>query len=882
MPLARLAGPAILGAFPPRAYLPRYVRLRRPRATARPDDSDMTMPSPGRPARRFAACLGALLLVLLAAASPADAQVWGEIRGRVTEADGGAPIPGANVTIEGTGFGTSTSRDGVYSFRIPEGRYVVAISFIGYRPLRDSVAVGKGSTTVVDARLAEDTAVLDEAQVVGRRETAPGVSIISPATIRNQPLPVNDAIRAVKIELGVASNNELSNAFSVRGGSYDENQFFIDGFEVYRPLRTKQGEQEGLGLVNGDLAESLTLYAGGFPVRYGGKLASVLDVRYLRPAGAPTATGYLSYLDGGAQVSTGIGANAGVAVAARNSRPEGLFGSQELEGAYDPDFRDVQGLAHLDLGPGSYLRAVGLYARNRFRLAPSQRETTFGIFPNLVRTVAVDFEGLEEDGYQVGFGGLLLANQLGRFRMEHRASAYSTEEFEGFEVTSRASFFRRQQRPDGEPADLDRILEGTVLQTDFADNKIVQTSYTGAGLYRYTAGRHAAEGGWQARTLTFRDRLFETTFIQGTNDEGNPQEVETRRLEDNATLSEVQVAAWVEDGIDLTGDESLVVTPGARLDYFSYNDEWTVSPRLGLAWRAADQTTVAASAGVYHQAPTYRELRGDPQPGETLAAQLDGDIKSQRAIQGVVGLEHVFPQRRILLRAEAYAKRFSDLISYDTENTRVAYSGENDSEGYAAGFDVQLRGELVPGLESWVNYGFLKTSERFYAPDATGDAQADSLNQVRFVQRGGGDYVPRPTDRRHNLSVFVQDYVPGDDTFSIHIRTLYGTGLPFTAVKRGSTVDGVTIFDDGPRNQLRFESYTRFDLGASKELDLGATGRGRSFTLRATAEVLNVFDQTNVVDNSTVERTVGGRSVFEYVPTRLTPRTFNVRLRLDF
>ena len=843
-------------------------------------DSDMTMPFGRSAAVRLGGAL--LCLALLALARPADAQVWGEIRGRVTEAATAEPIPGANVRIEGTNVGAVTSRDGVYSFRVPEGRYIVAFTFVGYETLRDSVAVGKGATTVVDARLVEDLADLGEAQVVGRREVRPGISIVAPQTIRNMPDPLNDAISSLKTELGVSSSNELSNAFSVRGGSYDENQFFIDGFEIYRPLRTKQGEQEGLGLVNGDLSESLTLYAGGFPVRYGGKLASVLNVRYLRPAGAPTATGYVSYLDAGAQASTGLGANAGVAVAARSSRPEGLFGSQELEGAYDPDFRDVQGLAHVDLGEGSYARAIGLYARHRFRLAPSQRETTFGIFPNLVRTVAVDFEGLEEDGYDVGFGGLLLANQLGRFRMEHRASAYSTAEFEGFEVSSRASFFRRQQRPEGSQADLDRILEGTVLQTDVADNKIVQTTFTGSGLYRFTAGRHAAEGGWQARSLRFRDRLFETTRVLGADSLGNPLDVETRRLEDDATLGEVQLAAWVEDGIDLAGDESLVLTPGVRLDYFTYNSEVTVSPRVGLAWRAADETTVSASAGVYAQAPTYRELRGDPQPGETLAAQLDGDIKSQRAVQSVVGLEHVFPQRRILLRAEAYAKRFSDLISYDTENTRVAYSGENDAEGYAAGFDVQLRGELVPGLESWVNYGFLKTSERFYAPDATGNAQADSLAFARYARRGGGDYVPRPTDRRHNLSVFVQDYVPGDDTFSVHIRALYGTGLPFTAASAAETIDGVTVFDDGPRNQLRFESYTRFDLGASKELDLGAAGRGRSFTLRATAEVLNVFDQTNVVDNSTVERTVGGRRVFEYVPTRLTPRTFNVRLRLDF
>ena len=365
-------------------------------------------------------------------------------------------------------------------------------------------------------------------------------------------------------------------------------------------------------------------------------------------------------------------------------------------------------------------------------------------------------------------------------RLEHRASVFSTTEFESFDVRSRSSFFRRQQRPDGEQGDLDRILTGNaVSQTDAADNEISQTVFTGAGRYLARLGRNGLEAGWQLRSLRFRDRLQESTRIVGRDSLDAVVDVTARELVDDAELDAVQAAVWLEDAVDFL-DERLTVTPGVRLDYFDYNDEVTVSPRLGAAFQAADNTRVSASAGVYYQAPTYRELRGDPQPGETIAAQIDGDIESQRAVQGVVGLEHLFTQRRLLLRAEAYGKRLTDLISFDTENTRVAYSGENDSDGYAYGLDVQLRGELVPGLESWINYGFLKTEERFDAPALTGDAQADSLATLRFQRRGGGDYLARPTDRRHNLSVFVQDYVPGDDTFSIHIRALYGTGLPYT------------------------------------------------------------------------------------------------------
>ena len=304
-------------------------------------------------------------LLLAALAAPLSAQTWGEISGRVTEADG--PVAGASVLVEGTSFGTNTGGDGRYAFRIPEGRYPVRVSFVGYTTVRDTVVVRRGATARFDAVLEVATGDLGDVAVEAQQNRGVGVSRIDPRVVRDMPLPVQDAIRAVKTELGVTSNNELSNAFSVRGGSYDENQFFIDGFEVYRPLRIRQGEQEGLGLINGDLTSRMTLFAGGFPVRYGGKLASVLDATYAAPEGAVSSTAYLSTLDAGVAVSGALSGRVGLAVAARSARPQRFFASQELEGSYDPNFRDVQGVLDADLG-GSSLRGVGLYARHRFRL----------------------------------------------------------------------------------------------------------------------------------------------------------------------------------------------------------------------------------------------------------------------------------------------------------------------------------------------------------------------------------------------------------------------------------------------------------------------------------------------------------------------------------
>src|SRR5690606_33395221 len=212
-------------------------------------------------------------------------------------------------------------------------------------------------------------------------------------------------------------------------------------------------------------------------------------------------------------------------------------------------------------------------------------------------------------------------------------------------------------------------------------------------------------------------------------------------LADRATLDTWQGAGRAEATLDLLPTPGrLLATLGARADYFEFNDEWTVGPRLNLRYRWSAQTTLSGAAGLYYQAPTYRELRGEPAPGQSILGALNRDLKSQRAVFYVAGAEHFFPGTRFSMRAEAWYKDLGDLISYEIENVRVLYSGENDSRGYAYGFDLQVRGELVPGLESWLNYGFLKTEEEFYPEfiqtnPRTGVALNDGMRA-------------RPTDRR--------------------------------------------------------------------------------------------------------------------------------------
>jgi hypothetical protein len=818
---------------------------------------------------RFLVVLGLAALLTPAAL----AQNWGQIEGRVTQQIGSTPIPGATVVVAGTSFGTAAETDGSFSLRLPTGVYALRVSAVGFEARTDSVAVRKNETTRFDIALAETDIELEGVEVTD--EAAPqdaGVFSIDPRTAENIPSPLNDGLRAIKVLPGVVGAPETSYQYSVRGGGYNENLYFIDGFELYTPFRTKQGEQEGLGIVNLDLADRLTLYAGGFPARYGGKLSSALDVAYARPVDGVSGSGSVSTLDatGSVQVGT-LGGKLGIAVAGRAARTQGFFGSQELKGEYDPEFNDVQGTLTYRFAEGHEIQGLGLYLDNRFRLQPTRRRTFFGTFDDL-RSVSFGFNGEEEDGYTLGFGGVRLLNRItNALRIEHEASYFDVEEYEQFDISGSVGLFRIDN-PFEDPDDPTNLIQtGAASQQDVADNRVRVTTLSGGGRYRLSLGRHAAEAGWTLRQLDFDDQLFEASYVAGRDSLGQPLQVALDSLNDATSFSETQAALYVQDAVDLLPTPGvLVVTGGVRGDYFSFNDEWTVSPRLSARYLWDERTTVTAAAGVYHQAPTYRELRGEPIFDSTtvgsnniIQGTLNRDIKSQRAVQFIAGVERFFPSIRFYGRAEAYYKDLSNLITYNVDNVRTVYSGDNNADGYAYGLDLQLRGEFVPGLESWLNYGLLVTSEEFFVPTP-----------------GAAGSVPRPTDRRHNVALFVQDYVPKSTSWKVYLRALFGTGTPYTPPAPGEEVAGVQLRVPGDRNSARYPEYRRIDLGITKEAVLAQRSpTGNPVRLELTGEVLNVFDMTNTIAYSYVADAQG---VWQRIPTRLTPRTVNVRMRLQF
>ena len=87
----------------------------------------------------------------------------------------------------------------------------------------------------------------------------------------------------IKTLPGVSSANELSSQYSVRGGNFDENLVYVNGIEIYRPFLISSSQQEGLSFINSDLVSEINFSSGGFEAKYGDKMSSVLDIKYIVP-----------------------------------------------------------------------------------------------------------------------------------------------------------------------------------------------------------------------------------------------------------------------------------------------------------------------------------------------------------------------------------------------------------------------------------------------------------------------------------------------------------------------------------------------------------------------------------------------------------------------
>ena len=807
------------------------------------------------------------------------------VTGTLRDADG-QPLELAAVGVEGQPGGANTTAAGTFSLpvRVPVSGLaaVLVVRRLGYLPLRLPLRLPADAAQALRLVMRPDPKALGGVRVTARSDQADtreqvSVTRIDPRAAKEIPSPFGDFNAILKTLPGVVSNNELSSTYNVRGGNYDENLVYVNGFEIYRPFLVTSAQQEGLSFINPDLVKQVEFSSGGWQPKYGDKLASVLSVDYKTPDKfAASLTGSLV---GGAAHAEARSANGRVSYLAgvRYKNAQYVLNSlRQAQGGYNPTFYDGQAFVSIGLGKKDDLQRttlglLGVVAHNDYRFSPETGQATFSTGTNQFTRVFIAYDGRERMQFDTYQSGLNLKHDFSsRLQMELLGSALVSRESEFRDVEAAYTFAEINRDPTS--PDFNQAVRQRNIGSQFKHSRNFLTAriFTAETRGRWLPGAaHTVRWGAKVGREKISDTLDEYSFADSAD--FVPDERRLRLRSDLGLLS-IRSQGFVQDTWTL--DSLRTLTYGARAHYWTTNGQVVVSPRVQFSQisRQHPNRSFKAAVGVYYQPPFYRELR-DQQTTRLGVQQafLNPALRAQKSYHFIVGKEISFRQygRPFKFSAEAYYKYLTDVVPYDVDNVRLRYFAKNSARAYAAGFDARVSGEFVKGAESWFSLGVLTTRENVAGDSAN---VVDGTGNVTGRQPKG--YIRRPQDQRLNVGVFFQDHLPNNPSVRGYVNLVFGTGLPFSPPNQ----------PDLRGTEALVTSYKRVDLGFSKVIGLKNNEAPKAHfynfeSLWLGLEILNVLAANNVAGYSYLQDVNG---VTYSVPSYLSQRVVNLRLIARF
>ena len=231
-----------------------------------------------------------LVIVLLIGNGQLRAQEFtGGISGTVLDASTLDPLPGVNiVVVESPSIGTSTDARGNFTIDpLNVSTYSLRVSCVGYSTqVVTNVVIVTGRQTPVKVKLSETVIqaeeVTVEASYFSRMSDVSPLSVngLDRAEVRRSPGAIQDVQRAVQALPGVASSTDNINELIVRGGAPFENLTVMDHMEIpsINHYSNQLNSAGPINMVNADMIEDVQFFAGGFPVQYGDKSSSVMNL----------------------------------------------------------------------------------------------------------------------------------------------------------------------------------------------------------------------------------------------------------------------------------------------------------------------------------------------------------------------------------------------------------------------------------------------------------------------------------------------------------------------------------------------------------------------------------------------------------------------------
>lgn len=818
-------------------------------------------------------------------------------------------------------MGSITDEKGGFRLKLNPGKAQLVFVFDSLNTItQDIIVPDQTEYAIGDVRL--DFENLDGFTLIGEKQFINGLPELEVIDIQRSPF--GSLERTLIYRTAAVSNNELTNNYNVRGGNYDENLVYVNGFLINRPFLTRSGQQEGMSFIHTSLVKEVRFSAGGFQAAYGDKLSSVLDIQYKRPD-TLHVSGLASLLGVEGHVEQGIGSRFRYLVGGRYRSNGYLLNSLPAKGNYNPVFWDGQFVTEFDITEKWQWMVLGHVSSNNYQFAPETQQTDFGT-ANEAYSFNIYFDGQEDTRFLTMTGGTAFKYTGKKYHGATYLSAFRSDEREYFDIQGQYFINELETDPSQEAYGDSVAVLGVGSFMNHARNKLnaLILSVYHDGTFKLSKNNDLRYGfGWQHDD--FSDVLSEWRMIDSAGysvPQNTPGVDMYEVIKGKLNLNNERLHAYVQDHYEWIGKRDTILLEkeitlkdstgrkytklvrdtaqgvfskweldaGVRALYTSYNNEFMITPRVSLNFIPVRYVyhnghferrsmKIRLAAGAYYQPPFYREFR-------TFDGGLNPDVLSQKSLHFVVGGDYNFymwgREKPFKVSGEAYYKYLWDINPYEIENVRTRYYADNIAKGYAVGFDANLHGEFVPGLESFFKFGVMSTKE-----DIEGDsywlyynAAGERITSISEDQEVADSaqvtpgYIRRPTDQRFNIGILFQDHVPELERFMVQMGLNYGSRLPYGP-------PDFTRYKD----TLSIKSYFRVDIGLSFDLlkkdrsHLEGKWRGKITDALVSFEVFNLLGINNVLSKQWIQDVNGN---YYAIPNYLTQRRYNLKLIIRF
>lgn len=738
------------------------------------------------------------------------------ISGTVIEESSRETLFGVNIIVPELQAGTVTNEYGFYSITLPSGEYEVIYSSIGYASKRTQVSLTANIKN--DIALSTDTESLDEVVIETDRERfnvrSPQMSAnkLTASTIKKIPVVLGevDVIKSLTMLPGISTAGEGASGFNVRGGSADQNLILLDEATLYNSSHLFGF----FSVFNPDAIKDLTLYKGGIPARYGGRVSSVLDIyqkdgnkRNYHASGGIGLVASRLLLEGPIKKDKASFLLGGRSSYAHLFLP--LFDNDNI--AY---FYDLNTKLSYNLNENNRLFLSGYFGRDVFKISESFGNT-FGnttlnlrwnhlfidkLFSNLSFIYSDYYFGLE-----LSFVEFKFDSGIRNYNLKYDFTHYFSENID-LRYGLNSIYYKFN------PGDVKPTSETSAVNSAKMTDKYAWENAVYAEADIKISGRITAQAGLRLSTF---NRLGQSELFLYENN--NPL------LYNNAL--EIYEKAKPIDTVSFDRNET--IKSFAHLE-----------PRLGISYLLDDNSSIKAS---YNRMAQYIHLISNttsPTPFD-IYAPSGKYIEPQLADQVAIGYFRNF--NKYSLEVETFYKKVQNRLDYIAGADLIANNAVEqillNGEARAYGFEMLLK-KNTGRLQGWVAYTLSKSEQR--TPGRT--PIESGINN--------GDWYNASWDKTHDVSITASYDLSNKWSFGANF--IFQTGLPTTFPEGQYIYNDMVVPVYEARNSSRITPFHRLDFSATwtPKGKVSNSNRKSRWKGEWVFSIYNVYNQKNAASIS--------------------------------